>query len=593
MFPVVSRITAESIIEVRLLADMARRLRYTWLMYVLFCGFVALQPGIAHWPAVSSTAILLLVILGTLRFWSGERLQGLDGDEARRACRPFISLMGLQSAVWSAFVAFAFWSGSGNAQLELCLVVGVAGFATGGAAVAAAYPPLAWVQFGVQVLPVMVWSIVSHQRVGYLVPVLVICFILFISGLIATTHRHIQAMFRAQLQLETQSAELTRAKEAAEQASSARAQFVTNMSHEIRTPLHGMLGVAELLRQSQLTDGQNELLSTLIDCGEHLLELVNEILDYSKIVSGRLELEQVPLDLPGLVHEVAAPLEPLASAKGLQFSVACSLEGLRLGDPMRIRQVLANLLNNALKFTENGEVRLVVEPSEAGRIGFSVQDTGIGISETQLSRIFQEFTQADASTTRRFGGTGLGLAISKRLVEAMQGELTVASKPGEGSRFTATIPLPEIELPKTSRRDPPNSVPLSLGLPQGCRILIAEDNAVNRMIVRRFLEETGLTIETADTGRHAVELHAANPYDLILMDCHMPDMDGFEATAAIRASNASDVPILAVTASAFAEDRERCLSVGMNGFLAKPLRRDTLLQRIAMELNKRANKVCN
>jgi len=230
-----------------------------------------------------------------------------------------------------------------------------------------------------------------------------------------------------------------------------------------------------------------------------------------------------------------------------------------------------------------------VESADAGWVRFVVADTGIGIDDSQLAGLFQEFTQADASTTRRFGGSGLGLAISKRLVDLMGGALVVRSRPGCGSTFTAALPLPAVEPAACSPADAPqgrNSP--ALRLPPGCRILLAEDNPVNRMIAQRFLAGTGCVVDTAETGIEAVARHLENPYDLILMDCHMPDMDGFEATAAIRAQiDGSRVPIVAVTASALPEDRERCHTAGMNGYVSKPLHRDQLVDAIASALASR------
>jgi len=466
----------------------------------------------------------------------------------------------------------------------MCIGIGVAGFATGGAVVLSAYPRLAWLHLGIQCVPFLIWSFFARERVGLLVFALVISFMIFVGLLMMANHRHIVTMFRALLLLEVHGEELKRAKETAEEASSARAQFLANMSHEIRTPLHGVLGLTQALGETPLTHSQAEIVGALARSGSHLLAIVNDILDCSKIASGKLTLESVPFGLRALVRDVSAPAEAMSQAKGLRWIVDYDgIGGSFRGDPLRIRQVLTNLLSNAVKFTASGEVRLQVERDPPGWISFAVTDTGIGISESQCKDLFQDFTQADASTTRRFGGTGLGLAISKRLVELMSGTLSMTSKAGRGSRFTAAIPLPQVG--EGDLLKPEESAKVTLGLPPGKRILLAEDNPINRMIAERFLAGTGAIVEAAETGRVAVARHAAHPYDLILMDCHMPDMDGFEATAAIRTlREGADVPIVAVTASAFAEDRERCRRAGMDGYVAKPLRREELIRAVAAAL---------
>jgi signal transduction histidine kinase/CheY-like chemotaxis protein len=556
-------------------------------MYQFFCTFLALHPefGGRH-PAGMWTFAALMFITGAVRMWCSNRVGKLCDEEVEQGSRLLLRVIANHSTLWGFFVLFSLRSVYGNATLEMCIVIGVAGFATGGAVVLAAHPPLAWLHLGIQCVPVLIWSFSARGRVGLLVFTLVTAFILFVGALIVATHRHYVAMFRAQLLLESRGEELRRAKETAEEASSARAQFLANMSHEIRTPLHGVLGMTQLLSETPLSQTQQDLINALAGSGSHLLGIVNDILDYSKIASGRLATESMPFDLPALLEDVGTPVGAVAQAKGIRWIMDRSDEVGRTfrGDPMRIRQVLTNLLNNALKFTESGEVRLHVESPEPGWLRFEVVDTGIGISQDRSKDLFQDFTQADASTTRRFGGTGLGLAISKRLVELMGGTLSVESELGCGSRFTAAIPLAEAadsEVHSPAQIEPARLIPKA----ESRRILLAEDNPVNRMIAERFLAGRDCTVDVAETGRAAVALHTAQPYDLILMDCNMPEMDGFEATAAIRASNqAPKVPIIAVTASAFAEDNERCHRAGMNGYLAKPLRREELLQAVASAL---------
>jgi CheY-like chemotaxis protein len=302
-----------------------------------------------------------------------------------------------------------------------------------------------------------------------------------------------------------------------------------------------------------------------------------------------MAIEHVPFDLASLAREVAAPAAAEAEAKGLRWRLDFQPgpPGACVGDPVRIRQVLANLLNNAVKFTELGEVALEVRAGRPGWVRFAVVDTGIGIAPERREELFQDFTQADASTTRRFGGTGLGLAISRRLAELMGGFLSVESEAGRGSRFFCEIPLPRRQ---ERVGELPGQAPAGaeLRLTSECRILVAEDNPINRAIITRFLARTGASVDVVETGKAAVDSHFSRPYDLILMDCHMPEMDGYEAAATIRLhSRGGDVPIIAVTASAFNEDRERCLRAGMNDHVAKPLRREELFAAVRAALQDR------
>jgi signal transduction histidine kinase len=425
---VANRIDAGQL-RARILKDMAHWLRYPWGMYVVFCAIFAIQTdfGAAHRMA-SWTFLCLMTATGAFRMWCGRRVEACGDTGMEPARRTFLASISIHSLIWGAFVAYALWAESGNQALEMSLIVGVAGFGTGGAVVLAAYPLLAWLHLGIQCGAVLIWSL-SAQNI--LIFTLVVSFVVFVGATIQSFNAHILGMFGAQMLLEIRGKELTRAKELAEEASSARAQFLANMSHEIRTPLHGVLGLTQILGETSLNEVQKELLNTLNRSGTHLLAIVDDILNWSKISSGRLAVESVPFDVEALLADVAAPAKAMAHAKGLRwtFDRPAALAPSYRGDPVRLRQVLANLLSNAVKFTGAGEVRLRVEPGGPGRIAFVVADTGIGISESQAGTLFRDFTQADASTTRRFGGTGLGLAISKRPVELMGGSLTWRAGP--------------------------------------------------------------------------------------------------------------------------------------------------------------------
>jgi CheY-like chemotaxis protein/nitrogen-specific signal transduction histidine kinase len=387
---------------------------------------------------------------------------------------------------------------------------------------------------------------------------------------------------------------LRRANIELEQAMQAKSAFLATMSHEIRTPLNGVIGMISLLRRTSLSREQQEYVAAIQISGDALLALISDILDFSKIEAGQLTLEQQALDVHQLVGEVVGLFTAQARAKGVRLHawVDPAVPAALVGDRLRLRQVLLNLVSNALKFTERGEVEvwvtLVREDAEGALLRVAVQDTGIGIAPEVQARLFDPFVQADASTTRRYGGTGLGLAIAKRLVEAMGGEIGVQSAERTGSTFWLTLRLAR-GVAAGDAAAPASPGPAG---PHG-RVLVAEDNAINRLVAVGMLESLGCAVETAEDGRQALEAVRQGGYDLVLMDLHMPELDGFAATAAIRTQEAAEggrrhLPIVALTADALAGDAEKSRAAGMDDHLSKPVTRERLAAVLEHWLTPRA-----
>ena len=376
------------------------------------------------------------------------------------------------------------------------------------------------------------------------------------------------------------------AKRTAETANAAKSQFIANMSHEVRTPMNAVLGFLDLLLDTRLDAEQRDMVRKVRSAGQALLRILNDILDVCRLDAGKVTLESAPFRLDEVLYQVADLFTIVAHEKGLQLLIEAPPEiaGGYRGDALRLSQILNNLVGNAIKFSDRGRVTITVmaldEPaqpvgqSSRRRLGFAVRDQGIGLSAEQAARLFQPFSQADETTTRRFGGSGLGLAISKQLVKLMGGEIGVDSSEGEGSTFWFTLTL-DLADPNEALAAPAlaNISPDERVAPvRGAELLLVEDNPTNQEVALAILRKMGLRVEVANHGREALECLQAQRFDLVLMDLHMPVMDGLEATAAIRATDwGRDLPIIAMTAAAFASDRQRVLDVGMNGFLSKPV----------------------
>ncbi len=570
----------------------ARQLPVAVIGNTVVAGFVVAvlwSPGAAV-PLLAW--MVALAIPGLLRLLLARRI-GAAGPAppaatVDRFIRQTVMLAGVAGAVWGALGTTVVWLGGLDAQSFLDVVV--IGMAAGSVATSLTIPAAARAYIVLALLPIgTAYAVAASGRMNAVLAMLSLVFIGVLLVLLRGAHASVVEALLGRLRNERLAAELAVAVEAAQAASRAKSQFLANMSHEIRTPLNGVIGMTELLLRTPLTPAQHDYVQTARLSGDALLGLVNNVLDLSRIEAGRVEIETVPFELDALIEQVVAPLRDTALDRGLSIAVLLpsSVPRRLVGDPCRLRQVLTNLLGNAVKFTEQGRVavRVAVEPAQVvvgdGEVmlAFTVEDTGPGIPQDQQARVFDAFAQADGTTTRRYGGTGLGLAISRHLCELMGGHISVQSTVGQGSifRFTARFARASAETAPAVPPSPEAAETESEAGPAGvaARVLLVEDNRVNLLVGLGMLGRLGCTVETASTGREAVERLASERYDLVLMDCQMPDMDGFEATAAIRAREASGgprTPIVALTANAIEGDRDRCLAAGMDDYLAKPFR---------------------
>ncbi len=372
--------------------------------------------------------------------------------------------------------------------------------------------------------------------------------------------------------------ELRAQTEEAQAANQAKSAFLAMMSHELRTPMNGVLGMAHALERTPLDQRQREYVETLLRSGGGLMTILNDVLDLAKIESGKFDIQSRPFELRQVVTRAADLWTQAAREKGLIF--VCEIDHLAhdwcAGDDARLRQILQNLLSNAVKFTSQGEVRLAVRPAQDGMVMFEVSDTGIGIDEAALGRLFEGFSQGDSSISRRFGGTGLGLAISRQLARLMGGDIQVASELGKGSRFVLTLPLAEVAPPVRQAVD-------ATGAPvvQQLQVLVVDDNPTNQEVARALLEAIGALVDTVSSGLEALASLEHRQFDVVLMDIHMPGMSGIETLEAIRASGRSTLPVVALTADAMSGERDRLLALGFNGYVSKPIEPAALVRVLA------------
>jgi signal transduction histidine kinase len=562
--------------------------------------------AIAAWaeyrmPVAAGLWVAVMIAFGAYRMWLARafaRAQPTPDTSPRWSFRYVIATT-LTGAGWG-LSPWLFPTLETNSSLAIVHVLLLCGLVTGSSRLLLPMRKGSIAYLLVTMIPLSLRFFIDADLTGIVAGISVLLFVAYMAS--ATLHNHqtlsdalvmrferealAAALQEENTRRESREAELREARERAESASRAKGEFLATISHEIRTPMNGVLGMLRVVRDTPLSPEQRSYLKTASDSAESLLLLLNDVLDFSKIEAGRLELEHAPFPPITTARAITDLMHARARDKGLQFDLQLgdNLPGVIVGDATRVRQILFNLIGNAIKFTERGRVELAVtcvERSSAKAVlHFTVTDTGIGIGSAALDRLFKPFSQADNSMSRKYGGTGLGLAISMRLAQAMGGTLQVQSTPNQGSTFRLILPckLPETTAPAPRLEEPRFVTPVLSG-----RVLVVEDDIVNQQVVDLFLKKLHVTTKFAADGEAAIASATNEDFDVVLMDCQLPGIDGLEATRRIRARLVGKpLKIIALTANASTHVRDACLAAGMDDFLTKPVRFEvlaTVLQR--------------
>ena len=535
-------------------------------------------------PLISVFGIVVLGLVFATRFVLG---MGFDRMYERLGCHRWQQAYGatvvINAGTWGALNAILIWYYFPSWPAYLISFC-TAGLAAGGTTATHTHLRLSQAFVVLMLVPSAVTLLMISDADSRVVGLLFLLYFLFLMVLSRQLNRRYWDALHNSRLLEEQVVQLQEARNQAEAANRAKSQFLANMSHEIRTPLNAVLGLAQVGERSSHDLEARERFGYILASGRHLLGIVNEILDLSKLDAGKLRVDSLPFELVANVNDASSLVRESAHAKELTLTVKLDpeLPEWVMGDPRRLRQILVNLLGNAIKFTLQGEVRLTVYPVK-DQICFAVMDTGIGMDNAQISDLFKAFEQADGKTTRRFGGTGLGLAISRDLATLMGGRITVESVLEKGSTFTLCLPLTQTQQPEHHVRRETRTTGTRLA---GLSVLAVEDDELNRMVLREMLEYEGATVVLADNGQQALD-RLENPetasFDIAIMDVQMPEMDGYETTRRIHAL-APSLPVIGLTAHAMVEEKERCLAAGMVAHVSKPVDEDYLVAVLLQQL---------